>query len=147
MKCSFCDESGIKERTFLESKNFRAIYNKYPLVEGHCLVIPKRHVESLFDLTQEELKEVFDILKKTTRVILKTYNLDSFNWVLNIGKVAGQRVKHIHFHILPRREGDLGEDPRNFFIRLTEKERMGNMKEISGNELKKIIQKIKKNIT
>ncbi len=146
MTCPFCDENNLNYRTFLESKKFLVVYNNFPLVEGHCLVIPKKHIETPLDLSPEEFRELSQVLVKSTDAILKTFKLNDFNWVMNVGETAGQMVKHIHFHIFPRKEGDFGKDPRNFFIKLTQKEKSKGEKTIPIKEIKNMTSKIRKNM-
>ena len=136
--CPFCDEDNVKNRIFLETENFRVVFDNFPLVDGHSLVISKRHVESPLELTNGELKEMFSTLKKATEILLKIFDLDDFNWVVNKGGVAGQKVNHLHFHILPRRKGDFGGDPVNFFAQITKSGKRKGLK-ISEERIKELV--------
>jgi diadenosine tetraphosphate (Ap4A) HIT family hydrolase len=84
-------------------------FDKYPISEGHMLIVPKRHVSSLWDLEEGEYSEIFE----TTKEMTKTHNfgIDGWNVGVNVGKPAGQTVMHVHVHLVPRRVGDR-EDPR-----------------------------------
>jgi ATP adenylyltransferase len=71
------------------------------------MVAPYRHLANLQELSDEEVKEHFDIVKKSVGLVAETLNPAGFNIGLNIGKVAGAGIKdHLHTHIVPRWEGD-----------------------------------------
>ena len=104
--CLFCNirESGLA----LENENAYASYDSYPVSQFHCLIIPKRHVQDYFDLTDEELLSCNDLIKKIKKEILKKDNsVLGFNIGTNAGKIAGQSIMHCHIHVIPRRVGDV----------------------------------------
>ncbi len=105
-KDAFCS-SGIRDQVFLEDGNFMAVYDLRPMLPGHALLIPKRHVMQVSELTKDELASFSWMLKKVIPVLLKTYGADSYNLAVNYGKNAGMSVGHLHFHILPRSSGDI----------------------------------------
>ena len=83
-----------------------------PQVNGHTLVIPKRHVETYFDLYQPELNSCNRMIQKFKQQIEKEDDsVKGFNIGMNNGEVAGQSIFHCHIHLIPRRDGDV-EDPR-----------------------------------
>ena len=89
-----------------------ASYDSYPVSEHHCLVIPKRHVKDYFDLTNDELLACNNLIKIIkNEIIKKDKTIKGFNLGTNIGKVSGQSIYHCHFHLIPRREGDV-ENPQ-----------------------------------
>ena len=77
-----------------------------PLQPGHVLLIPKAHYERLTDMPADELAELTKGLPKLTRGVVSATGADGFNVLQANGAVAGQVVPHVHFHIIPRREGD-----------------------------------------
>jgi bis(5'-adenosyl)-triphosphatase len=83
-----------------------AIVNLRPIVPGHVLVIPKRIVAKLSDLTNEEYDDLWRSVRLVQNVLEKHYNAGGFNVSVQDGKVAGQSVPHVHVHILPRQKGD-----------------------------------------
>ncbi|WP_075501522.1 HIT family protein [Candidatus Pelagibacter communis] len=108
--CLFCnsEESGCAHENDLAY----ASYDSYPVSEYHCLIIPKRHIKDYFDLSNEELiacNELIKIVKK--EITNKDSSVKGFNLGTNIGKVSGQSILHCHFHLIPRREGDV-ENPQ-----------------------------------
>src|SRR3974377_1553941 len=104
-KCPFC--SLPKERIWLESTHCLAFLDGFPITEGHALVIPRRHVESAFDLPPAELNDLFAVVGKVRSLLKKKYQPDAFNIGINDGAVAGQTVSHAHVHVIPRRKGDV----------------------------------------
>jgi len=86
--------------------------DKFPVSNLHSLVIPKRHFESFFDITEEELLEINELINIRKEQILKEdKTVMGFNIGINIGEVAGQSVFHLHVHLIPRRVGDV-ENPK-----------------------------------
>ncbi len=108
-QCPFCKLP--KERVWYESKHCVAILDAFPLTEGHTLVIPKRHVQSPFDLPQEELNDLTAAVAKVRHTLQTKYHPDGFNIGINDGLSAGQTVTHAQVHVIPRRSGDV-KDPR-----------------------------------
>ena len=83
------------------------IMNLYPYNNGHLMVVPYRKVNSMVDLTQEELQEIMDLSKKSMKIISDKLHSDGFNLGLNVGRCSGAGIDdHIHFHIVPRWNGD-----------------------------------------
>ena len=108
--CLFCNikESGLAKENDLAY----ASYDTFPVTYMHCLIIPKRHVKDYFDLTDEEIIACNKLIKNVKKEIeFRDPNVKGFNVGTNAGKVAGQSVMHCHFHLIPRREGDV-ENPQ-----------------------------------
>ena len=108
--CLFCNikKSGLA----MENKLAYASYDTYPVSEGHCLIIPKRHVKDYFDLSSDEVISCNELIKKIKiEVELKDESVKGFNIGTNIGKISGQSILHCHIHLIPRREGDV-ENPQ-----------------------------------
>ncbi|MCL4399501.1 HIT domain-containing protein [Candidatus Parvarchaeota archaeon] len=105
MECVFC-ESSVNELKFYESRLFIGVYSLKPLVPGHSLVIPKRHVTSLLDLDSQEKQEIINFMDRCVFIALKFAEANEFDIILQEGKNAGQSIRHLHFHIIPRRHDD-----------------------------------------
>lgn len=108
-KCIFCslDSSRIEK----ESDLFLIIKDLYPVGEGHSLLIPKRHVQSFFDLTENETASLLKMLREQKQELSSTdETITGYNVGINDGKDAGQTVMHCHIHLIPRRKGDM-KDP------------------------------------
>jgi diadenosine tetraphosphate (Ap4A) HIT family hydrolase len=88
-----------------------AVYDGYPVTKGHMLIIPKRHIVSLFEASIEEQMSLLDLLAKAHAQLLEEENPDGFNIGINDGAAAGQTVMHLHIHLIPRYSGDT-DDPR-----------------------------------
>lgn len=79
----------------------------YPVAPGHKLIVPRRHVESPFDLTDREAAAVWSALHAQRATLLATDpTIVGFNVGFNAGSAAGQTVLHAHVHLIPRRFGD-----------------------------------------
>ena len=108
--CVFC--SIPADRIVAESSLAYAIRDKFPVTDGHLLVIPKRHAENYFSLTQDELLACDGLLRQLRDDFRdKDSSVEGFNIGMNAGAVAGQTVFHCHIHLIPRRNGDV-VDPR-----------------------------------
>jgi ATP adenylyltransferase len=89
-----------------------AIYDKYPVTEGHYLVVTKKHVADYFAMSYNEKRDAEALLSLLKRQMLEDDpSVQGFNVGMNCGEVAGQTVMHAHIHLIPRRVGDV-EDPR-----------------------------------
>ena len=108
-QCPFCNLP--KERVWFDSQDSLAILDGFPLTPGHTLVIPKRHVASIFELPQEELNHLSAVVTKVRKILKAKYQPDAFNIGINDGLAAGQTVTHAHIHVIPRKAGDV-PDPR-----------------------------------
>ena len=84
-----------------------AILNRYPYNNGHVLVAPRRHVADLWDLSSEELRELFSLVSLGSRALAREYRTEGLNVGMNLGKAAGAGiVDHLHVHLVPRWAGD-----------------------------------------
>ena len=108
--CLFCN---IKESEVAHQNELAyASYDSYPVSENHCLIIPKRHINNYFDLSKDELIACDDLIRIVKDEIIKRdKTVKGFNLGTNIGKVSGQSIFHCHFHLIPRRQGDV-ENPQ-----------------------------------
>ena len=89
-----------------ENENFLAFLDKNPAGEGHTLIIPKKHFNTFLDVDKKYSSEFMGFLQEVGEILLKKYEAEGFNVILNNGSAAGQEVNHVHFHILPRKDGD-----------------------------------------
>ena len=108
-KCPFCALDAA--RIYAENDVAVAIPDAFPIAEGHTLVIPKRHVASIFDLSEDEQAAVSRLVAQVRAKLMADLTPDGFNIGANDGVAAGQTVMHAHIHIIPRRKGD-SPDPR-----------------------------------
>lgn len=73
---------------------------------GHTLVVPKKHIENMFDLDEENAIEIIKAVKVVTSILKEKLGVEAVNIINNSGELAGQTVMHIHFHVIPRYEND-----------------------------------------
>lgn len=107
--CLFCFPA--PHAVIAESALCRAVRDGYPVALGHTLVVPKRHVASVFDLTDEEWADLWALVRRVRGMVPELIEADALNVGLNDGPAAGQTVGHAHVHIIPRKHGDVA-DPR-----------------------------------
>jgi diadenosine tetraphosphate (Ap4A) HIT family hydrolase len=108
--CPFCNPDAERE-LIVESATAYAIYDKFPVNDGHALIIPKKHCTDYFLLTFKEQTACLLMLNKVKEIIAAEFSPVGFNIGINIGEKAGQTVHHVHIHLIPRYNGDV-EDPR-----------------------------------
>jgi histidine triad (HIT) family protein len=77
-----------------------------PVSKGHALIIPKEHHENIQSAPDDILCALIVAVKKMSKAIMQTTGAQGFNLIVNSGEIAGQLVPHVHFHIIPRTEGD-----------------------------------------
>ena len=104
MDCIFCQH----DRSILvQTKLSFAFLDSFPVSNGHALVIPKRHVASIWEMTTEEYTDAFNLVRHVKDVLQKKFEPQGFNIGVNSGEAAGQSVFHAHIHIIPRYTGDV----------------------------------------
>ncbi len=144
-ECPFC-KSGIRDLSFLESEKFIAAYNIAPVLPGHTLVIPRRHITGFFELDDEELFEFVKFSRSVIKVLSKAFGTEAFNWTLQEKEESGQSIAHMHIHIIPRKPGDLPH-PGDWYPRI--KYNINNIldsdkrEKLKPGQLEKIIRKLK----
>jgi diadenosine tetraphosphate (Ap4A) HIT family hydrolase len=107
--CPFCT---LAEDRILSSNELAvATPDGFPVSPGHTLIIPKRHVASWFDTTPEEQLAVIALLGQMKSHLDAERSPAGYNIGINDGPAAGQTVRHLHLHLIPRYDGDT-EDPR-----------------------------------
>lgn len=109
--CFLCDaatsDEAAKHLVVASFSHVFVILNRYPYNSGHVMVVPKRHVSDLTDVSTEELHELFEVVQKSQHVLQSIYSPHGFNIGINSGRAAGAGVPgHLHVHVLPRWDGD-----------------------------------------
>ncbi len=103
-RCIFCKP---KDYVLEKTKHSFAMLNIYPYNNGHVMIAPVRHVNSLEHLSAEELQDLMGLVVKAKKTLDKKMKPHGYNIGLNIGKAAGAGFAgHIHIHIVPRWTGD-----------------------------------------
>ena len=106
--CVFCKTD---RETIIENNNAFAIYDKYPVSEGHVLVIPKFHVSDYFELNFVQQLSLWNLVNHIKEYLEEKHSPNGFNIGVNVNEDAGQTVNHVHVHVIPRYTGDM-EDPK-----------------------------------
>ncbi|MEW5785454.1 MAG: HIT family protein [Bacillota bacterium] len=106
--CIFCT---LEESAIAQNGLAYAIEDRFPAAAGHSLIIPRRHILTVDELTERETLAVAGLLKEVKEFIRNRYGADGFTIGINEGETAGQTVMHLHIHIIPRSRGDVA-DPR-----------------------------------
>jgi len=111
--CIFCSipkepsENDQKNLLLFRGEKAFVMLNKFPYNNGHLLVIPYRHIADFEQLNSGEKLEMMDLIEKSIRALKKAFHPQGFNVGMNLGRVAGAGIDdHIHFHIVPRWNGD-----------------------------------------
>lgn len=108
--CIFCKivNGEIPSQKVYEDNNVLAFNDINPAAPIHVLVIPKKHIENVLEITDEDSEIVMDIFSSIKKIAEKLgLEKDGFRIISNCGRDAGQEVMHLHFHILAG--GKLGE--------------------------------------
>lgn len=105
--CLFCSSEFYSENKIIhESDDWYAIYDGFPVVKGHTLIIPKKHIQSIFELS--EISTLFSFIKEVKHILDEKYSPSGYNLGINDGEHAGQTIHHLHIHMIPRYIGDCG---------------------------------------
>ena len=99
MSCIFCDLINSRKDWVYESEKCCCFDDINPVADVHLLIIPKMHIESLSLIDEENSSYITDIFESIPKII-KKFNMESYRLVSNTGSLAGQSVKHLHFHIM-----------------------------------------------
>jgi bis(5'-adenosyl)-triphosphatase len=94
------------------------LYDISPIVDGHSLIVPKRHVERVSNLRDGELIDLVRTARHVSDRFIAALGSTGVDWALQDGYDAGQTVPHVHLHVIPRSAGDLGREPGNWYHRL-----------------------------
>jgi len=108
--CVFC---AMPDRLkILTNRLAYAVYDTSPVTALHMLLLPRRHAASYFDLEAPERRAIEELLSRARELVLsRDPSINGFNIGINVGEVAGQTIFHCHYHLIPRRRGDVS-NPR-----------------------------------
>ncbi|OHB61907.1 MAG: hypothetical protein A2Z38_03860 [Planctomycetes bacterium RBG_19FT_COMBO_48_8] len=106
--CIFCKilAGEIPAAKIYEDDVVLAFLDIGPISDGHTLMMPRQHIETLHDCPSDILGQICSRLGKIAGAVAKAMNSDGYNVLCNNGGAAGQVVEHLHFHIIPRKTGD-----------------------------------------
>lgn len=136
--CAFDDPKVLDLQTFYEDDLVLALYTHRPILPGHCLIIPKRHVERFEMLTDEEILQIGRAIKKVDQAAAKVFQTSSYLLLQKNGLEVGQTVPHVHFHYIPRKTGD--DSTYKFLVNML---LVNIFSPISSEEMQKIVGEMK----
>jgi len=108
MDCIFCKiiTGELPSSKVYEDEKIIAFLDIRPANKGHTLVLPKKHYENIFEISDASLTDVILTVKKIAIAVNKAVKCDGINIIQNNNRAAGQIIPHIHFHVIPRFEND-----------------------------------------
>jgi len=107
-ECIFCRivDGKIPAAKVYENDEVISFLDIMPANKGHCLVMPKKHVQTLVEMSDDDLAATVRAARKVATALSLSFGNGSFNMVMNNGKEAGQIVNHAHIHLIPRFQKD-----------------------------------------
>lgn len=108
MDCIFCKivAGDIPSHQIYEDDKVMAFFDILPISPGHTIVVPKEHVADVEDLSEEEFTAMALAVKKIGKAIMESLGVKGYSVFLDNKSAANQHVPHVHFHVVPRAEGD-----------------------------------------
>jgi len=106
--CVFCRivAGEVESALVCEDELACCFVDRQQLADGHVLVVPRRHVRELYELTEDEAAALGVMVLRVARAVRDAYEPEGLNIWQSNGGAAGQRVFHVHFHIHPREHAD-----------------------------------------
>jgi histidine triad (HIT) family protein len=108
MECIFCKivAGDIPSYKVYEDDKVMAFFDILPISHGHTIIVPKKHETDIEDLTDEDLSAMALAMKKIGKAVMEGLGVKGYSVFLDNKSVANQHVPHVHFHLVPRAEGD-----------------------------------------
>ena len=102
--CVFCDivDGKIPSKKVFENESLIAILDISQTTKGHTLVMPKKHYDNFLEMPKQDFGKLMELVQTLSLQIINKLNANGCNTLINTNEVAGQTVKHIHVHIIPR---------------------------------------------
>ena len=109
-RCIFCQIASKKSPSSVvyEDEKYIAFLDLYPFSRGHTLVCPKAHGETIWDMDEQDIAELFKVAFKVSKAVVSAVGADGFRFVQNNGEAANQVVAHVHVHVIPVKMEDKG---------------------------------------
>jgi diadenosine tetraphosphate (Ap4A) HIT family hydrolase len=105
VKCPFCNLSA--DEIIAKNELCYARWDRFPVSRGHLLIIPFRHTQDFFSLTDAERRATVDLISGCKKLLDEMFRPDGYNIGFNVGEAGGQTVMHCHCHVIPRYAGDV----------------------------------------
>lgn len=108
--CIFCRivSRDAPSNIVYEDEKYIAFLDAYPFSRGHTLVCPKAHGETIWDMEESDIAELFKVASRVSKSVVSAMDADGFRFVQNNGEAANQVVAHVHVHVIPVRMEDKG---------------------------------------
>ncbi|MDH2900146.1 MAG: HIT family protein [archaeon] len=109
--CVFCKIVSGQLPSFIvyQDDNYIAFLDAFPFSRGHTLVCPKKHGETVWDMSEEEIGGLFTVASIVSKAVVAATEADGFRFVQNNGEAANQVVPHVHIHTIPVKLSDKGK--------------------------------------
>jgi len=109
-ECIFCRIASKKSPSSVvyEDEKYIAFLDIFPFSKGHTLVCPKEHGETIWDMKEADIAELFRVAFKVSKAVVGAVGADGFRFVQNNGEAANQVVAHVHVHVIPVKMQDRG---------------------------------------
>lgn len=104
--CPFCNLAEGRVPT-LTTEYFFAIFDRAPVTEGHLLVVSREHRPDISHLNRNEWDDLGHAIRCAMKYLDEFFPCDGYTVEINCGEAAGQKVKHFHVNVIPRRKGDV----------------------------------------
>jgi histidine triad (HIT) family protein len=129
--CIFCSIVSRKSpsKIVYEDDKHIAFLDIYPFSRGHTLVCPKEHGETIWDMKEADIAELFQVASKVSKAVVAAVQADGFRFVQNNGEAANQVVAHVHVHVIP--------------VKMEEKGRFVDRKRFSSEEMEETARSIR----
>lgn len=110
-RCIFCQIVARKQPAAIvyEDTDYIAFMDRSPFNEGHTLVCPKKHGETVWDMSEPEIGGLFALAARISKGVIRATLSDGFRFVQNNGEAANQAVAHVHVHVIPVKLADKGQ--------------------------------------
>lgn len=109
-ECIFCKivSREAPSNVVYEDDRYIAFLDIFPFSQGHTLVCPKDHGETIWDMREADIAELFRVASKVSKAAVAAVEADGFRFVQNNGEAANQVVAHVHVHVIPVKMSDKG---------------------------------------
>jgi histidine triad (HIT) family protein len=130
-ECVFCNILSRKAPSHIvyEDAKYFAFLDAFPFSRGHTLVCPQEHGETIWDMKETDIAELFQIASKVSKAVVAAVGADGFRFVQNNGEAANQVVAHVHVHVIP--------------IKMEDREKFTGRKRFSPEEMQATAQAIR----
>ncbi len=109
-QCIFCQIVSRRSPSSVvyEDDKYIGFLDVYPFSRGHTLVCPKEHGETIWDMEEGDIAQLFQVASKVSKAVVAAVGADGFRFVQNNGEAANQVVAHVHVHVIPVKMEDRG---------------------------------------